>query len=37
MLIKIDKEGYTVKKYLAEKGYSRRQISRLAKTLTINN
>lgn len=37
MLIKVDKEGYTVKKYLAEKGYSRRQISRLAKTLTINN
>ena len=26
-----------LKKYLAEKGYSRRQISRLAKTLTINN
>lgn len=36
MLIKIEQDGYTVKKYLSIKGYSRRQLSRIAKTIKIN-
>ena len=37
MLLKIEKEGYNVKKYLSLKGYSRREITRIAKTIKIND